>query len=165
MDCSLRGSSVHGIFQARVLEWIAIPMDCSLPSSSIHGILQVRILEWVKVRVKSLSRVRLFATPWIVAYQAPQSMEIFRKEYWSGLPFQYPGDLPKPGIESKSALQADALPFEPLGNPYVQSTSCEMLGWMKHKLESILLGERSITSDMQMTVPLWQQAKRNSRAS
>ena len=44
---------------------------------------------------------------------------------------------------------------------YMQSISCEMLGWMKHKLESRLLGEISITSDIQMTPPLWQKAKRN----
>ena len=44
---------------------------------------------------------------------------------------------------------------------HVQSTSCEMLGWMKHKLESRLLGEISITSDMQMIPPLWQKAKKN----
>ena len=44
---------------------------------------------------------------------------------------------------------------------YMQSTSCEMPGWMKHKLESRLLGEMSITSDMQMTPPLWQKVKRN----
>ena len=44
---------------------------------------------------------------------------------------------------------------------YMQSTLCEMLGWMKHKLESRLLGEISITSDMQMTPPLWQKGKRN----
>ena len=43
----------------------------------------------------------------------------------------------------------------------MQSTSCEMLGWMKHKLKSRLLGEISITSDMQMTPPLWQKVKRN----
>ena len=43
----------------------------------------------------------------------------------------------------------------------MQSTSCEMLGWMKHKLESRFLGEISITSDMQMTPPLWQKVKRN----
>ena len=42
---------------------------------------------------------------------------------------------------------------------YMQSTSCEMLGWMKHKLESRLLGEISITSDTQMTPPIWQKAK------
>ena len=44
---------------------------------------------------------------------------------------------------------------------YMQSISCEMLGWMKHKLGSRLLGEISITSDMQMTPPLWQKAKKN----
>ena len=48
---------------------------------------------------------------------------------------------------------------------YMQSTSCEMLGWMKHKLESRLPGEISITSEMQMTPPLWQKVKRNSKAS
>ena len=48
---------------------------------------------------------------------------------------------------------------------YMQNTSGEMLGWMKHKLESRLLGEISITSDMQMTPPLWQKAKKSSRAS
>ena len=44
---------------------------------------------------------------------------------------------------------------------YIQSTSCEMLGWMQHKLESRLLGEISITSDMQITPPLRQKAKKN----
>ena len=48
---------------------------------------------------------------------------------------------------------------------YMQSISCEILGRMKHKLESRLLGEISITSDMQMTLPLWQKVKRNQRAS
>ena len=70
------------------------------------------------IEVKSLSRVRLFATPWTVAYQAPQSMEFSRQEYWSGLPFPSPGDLPNPGIEPGSpVLQADALPSEPPGKP------------------------------------------------
>ena len=62
---------------------------------------------WVKV--KSLSRVRPFATPWTVAYQAPPSMGFSRQECWSGLPFPSPGDLPDPGIERRfPALQADA---------------------------------------------------------
>ena len=51
------------------------------------------------MKVKSLSRVRLFANPWTVAYQAPLSMGFSRQEYWSGLPFPSPGDLPDPGIE------------------------------------------------------------------
>ena len=67
----------------------------------------------VKVKVKSLSRIRLFATPWTAAYQAPQSMEFSRQEYWSGLPFPSPGVLPDPGIEPGSpASQADALTSE-----------------------------------------------------
>ena len=48
---------------------------------------------------------------------------------------------------------------------YMQRISCEMLGWMNHKLESGLQGEISITSDMQMIPPLWQKGKRNKRAS
>ena len=68
--------------------------------------------------MKSLSRVRLFVIPWTAAHQAPPSMELSRQEYWSGLPFPSPGDLPNLGIKPRSpALQADALPFEPLGNP------------------------------------------------
>ena len=60
--------------------------------------------------VKLLSRVQLFAIPWTVAYQAPPSMEFSRQEYWSGLPFPSPGDLPDPGIKPRSpTLQADAL--------------------------------------------------------
>ena len=74
----------------------------------------------VKVKVKSFSRVPLFGTPWTVAYQAPPSMEFSRQEYWSGLPFPSPGDLPDPGIKPGSpALQADALPSEPSGKPLI----------------------------------------------
>ena len=62
---------------------------------------------------QSLIRVRLFATLWTVARQAPLSMDFSRQEYWSWLPFPSPGDLPDPGIEPRSpALQADALPSE-----------------------------------------------------
>ena len=62
------------------------------------------------------SRVRLFATPWTAARQAPLSMGLSRQEYWSGLPCPPPGDLPNPGIESRSpALHADSLLSEPLG--------------------------------------------------
>ena len=66
--------------------------------------------------VKSLSRVRLFATPWTVARQAPLSMGFSRQECWSGLPFPSLGDLPNPGIEHGSpALQADSSSSEPPG--------------------------------------------------
>ena len=72
------------------------PIDGSPPGSAVPGILQARILEWVaisfsnawkwKVKVKSVSRVRLFSTPWTAAYQAPPSMGFSRQEYWSGVP-------------------------------------------------------------------------------
>ena len=70
------------------------------------------------VLVKSLSRVRLYATPWSVAYQAHPSIGFSKQGYWSGLPFPSPGDLPDPGIKLRSSvLQADVLPSEPSGKP------------------------------------------------
>ena len=76
------------------------------------------------MKVKSLSRVRLFATPWTVAHQAPPPMGFSRQEYWSGLPFPSPGDLPNPGTEPRSpALQADALTSEPPGISYSPAIS------------------------------------------
>ena len=65
------GSSVPGILQARILEWVAISFS--------------NAWKW-KVKVKSLSRARLLATPWTAAYQAPPSMGFSRQEYWSGVP-------------------------------------------------------------------------------
>ena len=70
-DGSPTGSPVPGILQARVLEWVAIAF--------------FNAWKW-KVKVKSLSRARLLATPWTAAYQAPLSMGFSRQEYWSGLP-------------------------------------------------------------------------------
>ena len=82
------------------------PIDCSPPGSPVPGILQARTLEWVaisfssawkwKVKVKSLSRVRLFATPWTAAYQAPPSMGFSRQEYWSGVPLPSPNPAATP---------------------------------------------------------------------
>ena len=153
MACSLPGFSVHGIFQASILEWVTISfsrrssrprdwtqvshivgrcftvwatrdvqnyaheMECKIyllllscfrhvwlcatpdgspPGSLLPGILLARTLEWVatsfsnawkwKGKVKSLSRLRLFATPWTAAHQAPLSMGFSRQEYWSGVP-------------------------------------------------------------------------------
>ena len=150
VDCSLTGSSIQRILQARILEWVAIsfsrgsswprdqtqvsciagrrftlwasrwaflifaaaakslqscltlcdPIDSSPPGSPVPGILQARTLEWVaisfsnawkwKVKGKSLSRVRLLATPWSAAYQAPPSMGFSRQEHWSGVPLPSP---------------------------------------------------------------------------
>ena len=75
--------------------------------------------------MKSLSRVRLFVTPWTVAHQAPLSMGFSRQEYRSGLPFSSPGDLPNLGIESWSpALQVDSLPSESPGKPMKLLAQC-----------------------------------------
>ena len=72
----------------------------------------------VKVKVKLLSCVRLFATLWTVAHQAPPPMGFSKEEYWSGLPFPSPWDLPNPGIKPRSpTLQADTLTSEPPGKP------------------------------------------------
>ena len=72
------------------------PIDGGPPGSAVPGILQARTLEWVAIsfsdawkwkgKVKSLSRVRLLATPWTAAHQAPLSMGFSRQEYWSGVP-------------------------------------------------------------------------------
>ena len=71
IDGSPLGSPVPGILQARTLEWVAISFSSAW--------------KW-KVKVKSLSRIRLLATPWTAAYQAPPSMGFSRQEYWSGVP-------------------------------------------------------------------------------
>ena len=71
--------------------------------TNIHGnTYKARNSKWKWVKVMSLSRVGLFATPWTVAYQAPPSMGLSRQEYWSGVPFPSPGHLPDPGIEPRS---------------------------------------------------------------
>ena len=80
IDGSPRGSPVPEILQARTLEWVAISFSTAW--------------KW-KVKVKLLSHVQLFATPWTAAYQAPLSMGFSRQEYWSGVP------SPSPSIRNK----------------------------------------------------------------
>ena len=95
---------------------------------NIRFIFQISFFSLLKnVKVRSFSHVRLFATSWIVAHQAPLSMGFSRQEYWSGLPFPSPGDLLDPGIKLRSpALQADALTSEPPGKPW-KSESCSVV--------------------------------------
>ena len=94
----------------------------------------------MKVKVKSLSRVQLSVTPWAAASQAPPSMGFSRQEYWSGLPFPSPGDLPDSGIEPGSpALWADGLPSKPPGKVYVglhRTIQLQLLQlyWLGHRL-------------------------------
>ena len=113
---------------AQLCPTLCDPMDCSLPGSSVHGILQARVLEWGAIAYsKGSSRPRdptrisriagrffiaeppgkivtkscpILVTTWTVAYQAPLSMGFSREAYWSGLPLPSPGDLPDAGIES-----------------------------------------------------------------
>ena len=90
--------------------------------------------------MKLLSRVWLFATPWTVAHQAPPSMKFSRQEYWSGLPFPSPGDLPDPGIEPRSP------------------TSQQMLYRLSQRLD-LRVQEKSLKSlpvgGHERTLPLW----------
>ena len=119
MDCSPPGSSLHGISQARMLEWVAISFSRRFffPTQGSNPCL----LHWQLYSLplshqgspftsfrsdQSLSRVRLFVTPWTVARQAPLSMGFPRQECWSGLPFPSPGDLLDPGIKPESSALA-----------------------------------------------------------
>ena len=107
--------------------------------------------------MKSLSRVRLFATPWTVAYQAPPSMGFSRQECWSGLPFPSPGDLPHPGIEPGSpALHADASPSEPynLGEGKKHSVTDPMVGKEHDNIRNTLgINDLKSKSDSEKAVP------------
>ena len=78
IDSSPSGSSVPGILKARTLEWVAISLS--------------NTWKW-KVKGKSLSRIRLLATPWTAAHQAPPSMGVSRQEYWSGVPVPSPNGI------------------------------------------------------------------------
>ena len=119
MSDSLRSTdyTVYGILQARILGWVASPfsrgdrtqVSCIVGRFFFTNWATREAQEYWKVKVKSLGRVWLFGTPWTVAHQAPPSTGFSRQEYWSGVPFPSPGDLPDPGIEPRSpALWADA---------------------------------------------------------
>ena len=92
------------------------------------------------MKAKLLSRVQLFVTPCTLAHQAPPSMGFSRKEYWSGLPFPSPGDLPDPGIGPGSpTLQADALTSEPPGKPLQQGAVDKMVDLWNSFVETLTL--------------------------
>ena len=121
------------------------PMDCSPPGSSIHGIFQARVLEWGTIAF--LKRCKYQTT-----LPACREICMVKKQQLELDMEQQTGSTP--GKEYVKAVYC-----HPAYLTYMQSTSCEMPGWMKHRLESRLPGEISITSDMQMTPPLWQKAK------
>ena len=136
MDCSLPFFSAHGILQARILKWVAIIGSFSRGIFLTQGLNLGSPAPWtdsllseiplLTVKVKSLSHIQLFATLWTVAYQASLSMGFSKQEYWSGLPFPSPGDLPNPGIEpGPPALEADALTSEQQRGPYYSTRFLE----------------------------------------
>ena len=101
-------TSVHAAKSLQSCPTLCNPIDGSSPGPAVPGILQARTLEWVaisssnawkwKVKVKSLSRVRLLAIPWTAAYQAPPSMGLARQEYWTGVPLPSPTSVHSPWI-------------------------------------------------------------------
>ena len=96
VDCSFLLAYVAAAKSLQSCPTLCDPIDSSPPGSPVPGILQAKTLEWVaisfsnawkwKVKGKSLSHVRLFATPWTAAHQAPPSMGFSMQEYWSGVP-------------------------------------------------------------------------------
>ena len=109
------------------------PIDGSPPGSPIPGILQARTLEWVatslssvwkwKMKVKLLSRVRLLATPWTLAYQAPPSMGFPRQEYWSGVPLPSPWPSPNDRSQLRLWVVHDLL-HPPVQTSFTHSCGC-----------------------------------------
>ena len=119
--------SIGQVYQCYVSNGI-----CSLCVSVSHfGNTIFQTASWsLKVKVKSLRHVWLFVIPWTVAYHTPPSMGFSRQEYWSGLPFPPPEDLPDPGIEPASpALWADVLPSEPPGESHDPSRMAIYSHW------------------------------------
>ena len=126
---SLEGYSPQGLKKLNTTEWLNTcthsrccgTQSAPSPARTCQGKItgtgdpwDVLNSEVKQSKVKLLSRVWLFANPWTVAYQDSLSMGFSRQEYWSGLPFPPPGDLPDPGIEPRSP----ALPPEPPGKPW-----------------------------------------------
>ena len=103
----------------KLMQFLMVVLSAWWNSDGKCAIFEVNCNEHMKVKMKSLSCVRLFATPWTVARQAPPSMGFSRQEYWSGVPLPSPVDLPNPGIEPRSpTLQADALTYELAGKQW-----------------------------------------------
>ena len=100
------------------------PIDSSPPGSPIPGILQARTLEWVDMKVKSLSRVWLFVTPWTIAYQAPLPIGFSRQEYWSGLPLSSPGEQYRDSLRNEKQSYHMTQQSHPSGLSQCTSFEC-----------------------------------------
>ena len=169
MDCSPPGSSVHDILQARILEWLPCPLPGDLPDpgmeprSFMSPTLRVpekhlfllywlcQSIVWITTNCGKFFKRWEYQTTW------PASWEIciqVRKQ-------QLELDIEQLTGSKLGKEYVKALCFHPAYLTYMQIILWEMPGWIKHKLESRLPGEISITSDMQMTPPLWQKVKKN----
>ena len=138
------------------------PIDGSSPGSPVPGILHARTLEWVvisfsnawkwKVKVKSLSHVRLLVTPWTAAYQALPSMGFSRQEYWSGVPLPSPHSLLD---KCKSKLQWDSTSFQ---SEWPSSKSLQTInareGVEKREPLTLLMGMQTSTATMENSVEI-----------
>ena len=120
------------------------PIDGSPPGSPVPGILQARTLEWVAIsssnawkwknKVKSLSRVRLLATPWTAVHQAPPSTGFSRQEYWSGLPFNF---ILIVFINNKSFTFKFLFIYLLLGKHWVFVAACRLSSFSEQELELV----------------------------
>ena len=146
------------------------PIDGSLPGSA-PGILQARTLEWVaisfsnawkwKVKGKSLSRVRLFATAWTAAYQAPPSMGFSRQEYWSGAP------LPSPELCSTVLISS----FPPTHQGKMPLTRGWEKEWVCFAFSSSILGDTGslwmfvkwVSWDLEKSGSWWKRGQQSQR--
>ena len=113
--------------QVTTEHWVEFPVLSGRFSAVICAVYRSVVVAVTSADLVTKSCLTL-ATPWTVALQAPLSVGLSRQEYWSGLPFAPPGDLPDPGIESRSAtLQADSLPTEPPGKPHMHMRHIDIL--------------------------------------
>ena len=137
MDREAWWATVHGVTKSQIRLSNNTEEDTKVPNLNScpkwHTIMKVRLKTWSLIsgtllskhafkdmlwKCQSLSHVRLFVTSRTITRQAPRSMQFCRQEYWSGLPFPSPGDLPNTVIELGSlALQVDSLPAELAGKP------------------------------------------------
>ena len=154
-----------GCFCTSIYSWALFLGAIYLPKSHLillHLIFKFFFFFFIwdqeKRKVKSLSSVRLFTTPWTGGHQAPPSMGFPRQEYWSGLLFPSPGDLPDPGIKPGSpALQADALTSEPPGKSKAELNSGLKTPGILHNAPWILRIFQSSLWEQTLSLPFCEQ--------
>jgi len=159
-------TSFYTVLKVKVSQSYLAP--CNPMDYTVHGILQAGILKWGKTSTSASLPIPKSLTVWITT----NCGKFFKRwEYQATLPAfweicvqvkkqQLELDIGQQSCSKSGRVYVKALYCHPDYLTYMQRTSCEMLGWMKHKLESRLLGKILITSHMQMTSPLWQKVKK-----